>query len=218
MNPTPSPAAKAKGAFLKKLREVAEMEQDDVASLLAVSRVTVSRWETARREPSRSVVRELVMLYMSRGAKPDADEAAALGIEIPRRTADRPPGTSAYATPDRLAIDGRGLVREGSGSGSVAVPENVLRAALAKTEANLVRLSEISGYAKGVLEMMRAVTAGQEQVVASLAPWVRHEERLYDTDPQLLEDAAADVMRDAERVAQEQARKAAPKPKRKSAG
>lgn len=60
----------------------------------------------------------------------------------------------------------------------VPTPVAVLETAMAQTQANLVRLSEISGYAKAVLEMMRAVTEGQAKVVASLAPWVEAEEQV----------------------------------------
>jgi transcriptional regulator with XRE-family HTH domain len=171
MEPSKARLATTRGRLLKRLREGAELEQKDVADILGVSRVTVSRWENAERAPSKSVVRELVMLYISKGATPDPAEAAAAEIEIPRRTADRPAGTSAYATPE-----------------TIKVPQDILRSAMEQTEAHLLRLSEISGYAKHVLEMMQHVTAGQARVVESLAPWVRHEEKAYAVDPQMLED------------------------------
>jgi|GEM_PF-7000303 len=47
---------------------------------------------------------------------------------------------------------------------------------------NIVRLSEISGYAKHVLAMMRAVTEQQAEVVQSLAPWVLRQERAEMTE------------------------------------
>lgn len=190
---------KRRGRLLQTLREEAGLEQKDVAELMDVSRVTVSRWETGATEVKRSAVRELVMLYMSKGATPDTAEAAAAEIEIPRRTADRPAGTSAYATPE-----------------TIKVPQDILRSAMEQTEAHLLRLSEISGYAKHVLEMMQHVTAGQARVVESLAPWVRHEEKAYAVDPQMLEDAAGDVMRDAARVSAEQA--ASPRRRKQKSG
>jgi transcriptional regulator with XRE-family HTH domain len=190
---------KRRGRLLQALREEAGLEQKDVAELMDVSRVTVSRWETGATEVKRSAVRELVMLYMSKGATPDPAEAAAAEIEIPRRTADRPAGTSAYATPETIKI-----------------PQDILRSAMEQTEAHLLRLSEISGYAKHVLEMMQHVTAGQARVVESLAPWVRHEEKAYAVDPQMLEDATADVMRDAARVSAEQA--ASPRRRKQKSG
>lgn len=48
----------------------------------------------------------------------------------------------------------------------------LLKAASERTNENLVKLSEVSGYAKAVLSMLRSVTAEQEKVVASLGPWV----------------------------------------------
>lgn len=96
---------KRRGRLLQRLREDAGYEQKDIAAALDVSRVTVSRWETGDREPSRSVIRELVMMYISRGAELEVLEAAEAGIEIPRKTKDRPVGEGAYATPNVIPLE-----------------------------------------------------------------------------------------------------------------
>lgn len=97
---------------------------------------------------------------------------------------------------------------------SAAVPPTpeVLQRAHESTRRNLVRLSEISGYAKSVLQMMEAVTEAQREVVRGLAPWVVEEEASYSSE---LRDAQRDVMRDAARVAQG---KSAPPKRRKTSG
>lgn len=160
--------AKLRGRFLQRLREDAQYEQGDVAALIDVSRVTVSRWETGAREPSGSVVRELVMLYMARGAAPDPAEAAKAGIEIPRRTFERAPGEAAYKTPDVINAP---TVREVS-------PAELATWGQQETARNLQRLAEIRGQALGVLRMLEAVTAEQQRVVDSLDPWALKESEL----------------------------------------
>jgi transcriptional regulator with XRE-family HTH domain len=74
--------------------------------------------------------------------------------------------------------------------------EEVIARAAKQTRRNLVRLSEISGYAKRVLEEMRSVTASQERVVDQLAPYVLLEEEVYG-DPVELADTIEDITRDA---------------------
>ena len=92
--------------------------------------------------------------------------------------------------------------------------EDVIARAARQTRRNLVRLSEISGYAKRVLEEMRSVTASQERVVDQLAPYVLIEEEVYG-DPVELEDAVEDIKRDAD-AKQVQLPSAPPSQKRKS--
>ncbi len=92
---------KTRGRLLQLLRQQAKLEQQEVADVLEVNRVTVSRWETGAAALKRSTARELVMLYMARGVTPDADAMAAAGLEIPKRTADRPLGTSPSRSTDR---------------------------------------------------------------------------------------------------------------------
>lgn len=60
-----------------------------------------------------------------------------------------------------------------------ASPTGVLASASERTSENLLRLSEISGYAKAVLSMLRSVTAEQARVVESLEPWVLREDRAW---------------------------------------
>lgn len=160
--------AKLRGRFLQRLREDAQYEQGDVAALIDVSRVTVSRWETGAREPSGSVVRELVMLYMARGAVPDPEAAAKAGIEIPRRTSERGPGENAYRTPDVIPAPVAG---EASAAELATWGQQ-------ETARNLQRLAEIRGQALGVLRMLQAVTAEQQRVVDSLDPWAVRESEL----------------------------------------
>lgn len=76
-------------------------------------------------------------------------------------------------------------------------PATVISQAAQQTRRNLVRLSEISGYAKRVLEEMRSVTASQERVVEQLAPYVLLEEKFYG-DPVEIEEAAEGFKHHAE--------------------
>lgn len=75
----------------------------------------------------------------------------------------------------------------------------IVRDAKAQTDANLVRLSEISGYAKAVLTMMQAVTDAQARVVASLEPYVVAEEQLdiEPLAPEILAQLKADMIASA---------------------
>ena len=50
-------------------------------------------------------------------------------------------------------------------------PPDVLEQALQRTGDSLVRLAEITGYAKAVLSMLRGVADEQARVVQSLEPW-----------------------------------------------
>ena len=158
----------ARGRYLQSLRQEAGLEQQDIADALEVSRVTVSRWETGTTEIKRSVVRELVMLYMAHGAVPDPAEATEAGVEIPRRTAERAPGETAYKTPDVINAP---TVREVS-------PAELATWGQQETARNLQRLAEIRGQALGVLRMLEAVTAEQQRVVDSLDPWAVRESEL----------------------------------------
>lgn len=94
-------------------------------------------------------------------------------------------------------------------------PTAVMVEAARQTRRNLVRLSEISGYAKRVLEEMRSVTASQERVVDQLAPYVLLEEEIYG-DPIELADAVEDIKRDAEAKQHRQEKGAPQKRTRKS--
>lgn len=156
--------AKAKGALLQRMREDAKLDQADVADGLGVTRVTVSRWETGATKIRDRVVRELVMWYMSRGAKLSPEEADGHGIEIPRRTADRRPGEPAYRTPTRLEPDDAAALRD--------------REVRERDHRDRVRLSEISGYAKAVMESLQLAMNQQREVIAGLAPWVIEDEPL----------------------------------------
>ncbi len=75
----------------------------------------------------------------------------------------------------------------------------IVRDAKAQTDANLIRLSEISGYAKAVLTMMQAVTDAQARVVASLEPYVVAEEQLdiEPLAPEILAQLKADMIASA---------------------
>lgn len=158
----------ARGRYLQFLRQEAGLEQQDVADALEVSRVTVSRWETGTTEIKRNVLRELVMLYMARGAVPNPAEATEAGVEIPRRTAERAPGENAYRTPDAFETPTAGE----RSAGELATWGQQ------QTAQNLKRLAEIRGQALGVLRMLEAVTAEQQRVVDSLDPWALKESEL----------------------------------------
>lgn len=93
-----------------------------------------------------------------------------------------------------------------------ADPAAVVARAAQQTRRNLVRLSEISGYAKRVLEEMRSVTASQERVVEQLAPYVLIEEEVYG-DPVELADTIADITRDAQ---EKQAAQTSPAPRKRT--
>jgi transcriptional regulator with XRE-family HTH domain len=89
------------------------------------------------------------------------------------------------------------LLAWAEGQGPTTAPaEQIIADAARQTRRNLVRLSEISGYAKRVLEEMRSVTASQERVVDQLAPYVLLEEEVYG-DPVELADTIEDITRDA---------------------
>lgn len=90
-----------------------------------------------------------------------------------------------------------------------AEPAAVIARAAQQTRRNLVRLSEISGYAKRVLEEMRSVTASQERVVEQLAPYVLLEETVYG-DPAEIGEMLDDVTTDA---ADRQARPSGARPR-----
>lgn len=116
-----------------------------------------------------------------------------------------------------LALAEEILARQAVARPPAPSAEQVLTEAARQTRRNLVRLSEISGYAKRVLEEMRSVTASQERVVDQLAPYVLIEEEIYG-DPVELADAAEDIMRDAAAKQAERQASAPPKPKRTSGG
>ena len=59
--------------------------------------------------------------------------------------------------------------------------DDVIARARLQTEANVIKLGEISGIARTVLTMMEAVTNQQRLVVNSLAPWVEAEDDLQQT-------------------------------------
>lgn len=96
-------------------------------------------------------------------------------------------------------------------------PATVISRAAQETRRNLVRLSEISGYAKRVLEEMRSVTASQERVVEQLAPYVLLEEEVYG-DPEEIAEAAEGIRRHAEAKQERPPVAAPPKRRRKSGG
>lgn len=134
----------------------------------------------------------------------------------------------AYALPEeavRRVSEGRGLRAKNyqafvTAFGLDRAPPDaatVISRAAQQTRRNLVRLSEISGYAKRVLEEMRSVTASQERVVEQLAPYVMLEEEVYG-DPGELADTAEDIRRDAEAKQARRQAPASPPRKRKSGG
>ncbi|MCA2992047.1 helix-turn-helix transcriptional regulator [Gemmatimonas sp.] len=141
-----STAWKKRGALLQLLREEAKLEQQDVAEALGVSRVTVSRWETGATRIKSHVERELVMLYMSRGAKPEPQAMAAAGLDIPKRTSERQPESGPY---DYAVVQGPVVVREPAGT-------------------TIVPPSELAGYAKAILHILQSVVSSQQTLVASL--------------------------------------------------
>ena len=52
---------------IKKLREVLLITQQELASLLSVSIVTVNRWENSKYEPTMKEKRKLIILFKENG-------------------------------------------------------------------------------------------------------------------------------------------------------
>lgn len=64
----------AKGTDVRAIRSVLGMTQEELARTMGVSRVTVARWESGERKPSRMAIRFLSCLLESRGRRDGSQE------------------------------------------------------------------------------------------------------------------------------------------------
>ncbi len=93
------PLASRVGLLLRDMREQAGLKQREVAEKLDVSLLTVGRWEKGETSPKPFQQRELLMLYISKGAVVDPQVASAAGVKLPRKAGDRPAGQGAFEDP-----------------------------------------------------------------------------------------------------------------------
>lgn len=210
---------------LRRMREDARppLQQKDVAEMLKVSPVTVSRWETGASAMKRQTVRDLVMLYMARGAMLRPDEAAAADIEIPVPTRYRAPGElGAYPLappyPDRSTgrvqtVFDKPSGEEGDDVAVSVIPDPAILEAQLLQMPGAMRLAEISGYNRAVLSMMRAIAETQQRIVDGMAPWVELEEsvRGQPGDESIAAKIKADMIASAAAAASAKGQKASKK-------